>query len=327
MSTETHPLISIIVPVYKVEKYLDKCVKSILSQTYKNLEVILINDGSPDSCPDICDNYADQDTRVKVIHKNNSGVSDARNEGLNVANGEYIGFVDSDDWIDPKMYEILLMEILHTNADIAICDYALCKDNGLIYGKAMPPELKNRCLSKEELIYEVLQPYGGFFTVIWNKLYRKSIFDKIRFPSGKHVEDEFVLHHIVAASEKAVCKADVLYYYLQRNDSFMHQNFSLDYMDYGYALLDRYCMTKKFNYHKWKDHTVSRLSFELERWSAYCVRGEYKKKYNDLRKKSLFLFIEPAAWSGYNWHGKTIMKLSLVCPRLGRMAKHFFHKK
>ena len=192
MLTETHPLISIIVPVYKVEKYLEKCVKSILSQTYKNLEVILIDDGSPDSCPDICDNYANQDIRVKVIHKNNSGVSDARNDGLNVANGEYIGFVDSDDWIDPKMYEILLREILHTNADIAICDYALCKDDGLIYGKAMPQELKNRCLCKEELIHEVLQPYGGFFAVIWNKLYRKSIFDKIRFPSGKHVEDEFV---------------------------------------------------------------------------------------------------------------------------------------
>ena len=323
----TQPYFSIIIPVYKAEKVIGKCLESIVAQNFSSYELILVNDGSPDCSFRICQEYAKVYSNILIINQENGGPSKARNAALDCARGKYIMFIDSDDWIDPKMYEILLMEILHTNADIAICDYALCKDNGLIYGKAMPPELKNRCLSKEELIYEVLQPYGGFFTVIWNKLYRKSIFDNIRFPSGKHVEDEFVLHHIVAASEKAVCKADVLYYYLQRNDSFMHQNFSLDYMDYGYALLDRYCMTKKFNYHKWKDHTVSRLSFELERWSAYCVRGEYKKKYNDLRKKSLFLFIEPAAWSGYNWHGKTIMKLSLVCPRLGRMAKHFFHKK
>lgn len=126
MCSDICPLISVIIPVYKVEKYIVKCVESILAQTYRNLEIILVDDGSPDNCPGICDEFAALDTRVRVIHKDNSGVSDARNIGLNVAKGEYIGFIDSDDWIAPNMYETLLASIIKYDADIAVCDYQIC---------------------------------------------------------------------------------------------------------------------------------------------------------------------------------------------------------
>lgn len=115
-------LISIIVPVYKVEKYLKRCVKSIVNQTYKNLEIILIEDGSPDQCPYMCEEWSKRDPRIKVIHKQNGGLSDARNEGLKISTGEFIGFVDSDDWIAPEMYERLLNAIIADQSDIAQCN-------------------------------------------------------------------------------------------------------------------------------------------------------------------------------------------------------------
>lgn len=115
--------ISVIVPIYKVENYLNRCVESIRKQTYRNLEIILVDDGSPDACGEMCDRYAQEDSRIRVIHKENGGLSDARNAGIEVATGEYIAFVDSDDWIDDKMYEVLYSTLLKYNADIAECSY------------------------------------------------------------------------------------------------------------------------------------------------------------------------------------------------------------
>ena len=117
------PLVSVIVPVYKVGKYLDKCVESIVGQTYKNLEIILVDDGSPDNCPAMCDKRAERDSRIKVIHKQNGGVSSARNVGIDAAQGEFIGFVDSDDWLEPDMYDCIVKNALEYNADISRCGY------------------------------------------------------------------------------------------------------------------------------------------------------------------------------------------------------------
>ena len=121
--------ISIIVPVYKVEKYLDKCVNSIVGQTYKNLEIILVDDGSPDNCPAMCDEWAQKDSRIKVIHKKNGGLSSARNAGLDACTGDYIGFVDSDDWIEPDMYEYLLNIGMKNNADVSRCEFVIEAEN------------------------------------------------------------------------------------------------------------------------------------------------------------------------------------------------------
>ena len=123
------PLISIIIPVYKVEKYLEKCIKSVLDQTYKNLQIILVDDGSPDNCGNICDNYAKIDNRIEVIHKENGGLSDARNVGLKKARGKYIGFVDSDDYVSNEMFENMYNTLVNNNADVSICNFYTVIDN------------------------------------------------------------------------------------------------------------------------------------------------------------------------------------------------------
>ena len=162
-------LISIIIPVYKVEKYLEKCIESVLKQTYTNLQIILVDDGSPDNCGKICDEYAKKDSRIEVIHKINGGLSDARNVGINRANGRYIGFVDSDDYIKEDMYEKLINLIKEYNADVSICnlydvfdgkEYVRNKDNGI-------HEYSRIDILKEILLDKNIQSYA------WNKLYKK----------------------------------------------------------------------------------------------------------------------------------------------------------
>ena len=124
-------LISVIVPVYKAEKYLNQCIESIVSQTYQNLQIILVDDGSPDNCPAICDDWAKKDRRIVVIHKENGGQSSARNVGLDIARGEYVGFVDADDFIDHDMYEILLHSLVSTNVDIVCCGSRIVNEKGI----------------------------------------------------------------------------------------------------------------------------------------------------------------------------------------------------
>ena len=125
------PLISVIVPVYKVEKYLERCVKSICAQTYQNLEIVLVDDGSPDQCGEMCDMFAKQDSRIRVVHKENGGLSDARNAGLDVMTGDYVGFVDSDDWIEPDMYQVLYERLIKEKAEISCCGMKRCTDLGV----------------------------------------------------------------------------------------------------------------------------------------------------------------------------------------------------
>ena len=162
-------LISVIVPIYKVEKYLRKCVESILSQTHTNLEIILVDDGSPDNCGAICDEYAKQDARIKVIHKPNGGLSDARNAGLDIMTGEYVAFVDSDDWIGPRMYETLLQMLKLFQADIAIGGVA---DELEQNGKVTTVKVTNY---REKPFYEsATEAMHSFFTTAWaawDKLY------------------------------------------------------------------------------------------------------------------------------------------------------------
>lgn len=322
------PKISIIVPIYKVEKYLKQCVASILAQTYTNFELILVDDGSPDACPAMCDEFAAQDNRIKVIHKRNGGLSDARNAGLDIASGEYIGFIDSDDYVSSEMYSVLVHGILEANAELAICNYIRVDEFGnRIPDKSLSGISKNRCFSKKEFIEELLKPYGGYFVVAWNKLYKKSIFQELRFPNGKQHEDEFIIHHVVAQCEKVMYVKDELYFYLQRDGSIMSKSFNVRYMDYGEALIDRYHFTKRMKYNSWKDHCVSRLSYELEKWGAYIDYDEnVKEKYEELRKNSLFLIYERAAWKDYSAKGRCYLRLKLAAPRVAATIRKMLRK-
>ena len=167
------PVISIIVPVYNVEQYLRRCVDSILAQTFTDFECILIDDGSPDNCPAICDEYAERDNRIIVIHQKNAGVSAARNAGLDLARGEWIGFVDSDDWCDPGMYEFLYKNAITNQVDISICGFRSIEKNGVVIGssKKYPAIVMD---SSEGLLKLFSPRYFGPFS--WNKLVSKQLF-------------------------------------------------------------------------------------------------------------------------------------------------------
>ena len=214
-------LISVIVPVYKVEEYLPNCLETIINQTYKNLEIILVDDGSPDKCPEICDQFMQKDTRIKVIHKENGGLSDARNAGIKIATGKYIGFVDSDDYIDPEFYEILYQNILKYDADLAVCNYVETEKSNWHEAKKDDRIIEFNNIEALEALYSNDTQMQKAMVVAWNKLYKREIFEQIQYPVGKTNEDEFVIHHILYKSKKIVYSANELYYYLQRADSIM----------------------------------------------------------------------------------------------------------
>lgn len=215
-------LITVIVPVYNVEKYLGKCIESIIEQTYKNLEIILVDDGSPDNCPFICDLYAQKDKRVRVIHKTNGGLSDARNEGLNAANGEYVAFIDSDDYIHVNMIEKLYCAIKAYDADVSLCNYLYVDENyhSIDELNRITP-IKNEVLSCEQVIEKLFENKHWYYSVAWNKLYKRGIFDKLQFPKGRLFEDAYIAHHVFGKCKRIVSISDVLYFYLQRADSIM----------------------------------------------------------------------------------------------------------
>lgn len=214
-------MISIIVPIYKVELYLSSCIDSILNQTYKDFEVILVDDGSPDLCPVICDEYAKKDKRIKVVHKDNGGQSSARNAGLEIARGEYIAFVDSDDTIHPDMLKILVSMI--AQKDIAICGHKEVTENNNTPQK-VDTFKKNEELSEDDLWNEIFCKLNN---AVWNKLYRKSLIKELRFPlSLPHGEDLFFnLNYLLNCHSGALNKSP-LYYYLKRDGSVTQSRFS-----------------------------------------------------------------------------------------------------
>ena len=221
------PLLSIIVPVYDVENYLQKCIDSILAQTFTDFELILVDDGSPDNCPALCDAAAAKDARIRVIHQKNGGLSAARNAGLDAARGAWIGFVDSDDYIAPEMYETLYKAVQSTGADLALCDYVKVDETGALCTQthvAVP----QKSLTGRELLQKA---YWTTVQIACNKLYHRTIFAQLRYPVGKLNEDFFVIPEICLNTQKAVVVPDVLYYYVQRGDSIMGKSRTLRHYD------------------------------------------------------------------------------------------------
>ena len=209
--------ISIIVPIYNVEKYLEKCIKSILSQTYKNLEIILVDDGSPDKCGMICDKYKEIDDRIIVIHQENKGLSGARNTGLKNANGKYVCFIDSDDYINEHMIETLYENLIKTGSDISICDFFQVKENENIKIKKIENAVK--IMNKQECLKKLLYHKYKLDIVTWNKLYKQELFNNIEFPEGKIYEDFATIPFLIDNSNKICCTKQKLYFYVQRNGS------------------------------------------------------------------------------------------------------------
>jgi glycosyltransferase involved in cell wall biosynthesis len=207
------PLISVIVPVYKVEPYLRRCIDSIRNQTYTNLEIILVDDGSPDNCGHICDEYAQKDKRILVIHQENGGLSAARNSGLDRCTGDYIGFVDSDDCIHPEMYERLYQDICTYHTRLAFCHPNMCYGSIPDINKNLPTE----CKDKEFVILKSMTE--NIWWSAWTKLYERSLFKKLRYPHGKTNEDYAITMYIYDMCDRIAINYNKLYNYCVRENS------------------------------------------------------------------------------------------------------------
>lgn len=210
------PEISIIVPIYNVENYIHKCVDSILTQSFRDFELILVDDGSPDSCPAICDHYATLDSRIKVIHKPNGGLSDARNWGLNAAEGRYVGFVDSDDWIAGDMFESLYRAIVRHEADIAVCCHYEVMDgqlNRITQFDGMPEVLGN-----VEALGELLMDIR-IKNLAWDKLYRRELFRSVSYPVGMYYEDTPTTYKLFMKASRVALVNEPKYFYFKRRES------------------------------------------------------------------------------------------------------------
>lgn len=232
-------LISVIVPVYKVESYLDKCVRSIVEQTYQNLEIILVDDGSPDRCGEMCDAWAEQDARIRVVHKENGGLSDARNAGMEIATGKYIGFVDSDDYIAPNMYQLLQERLTDDDSDIAACGVQMVFEDGspsrMLTSSGQ--YILDNAQAMEAIIREtqLKQP-------VWYKLYRTELIQDISFAVGKYHEDVFWSWQAIVRAKKVSVFDTPCYYYLQRKSSIMGAGFSPKRLD----ILEAKCLRQEY---------------------------------------------------------------------------------
>lgn len=286
---EMNKIVSVIVPVYKVEQYIHRAVDSILKQTYKHLDIILVDDGSPDRCGMICDEYAMTDSRVRVIHKNNGGLSSARNSGLEIAVGEYVIFVDSDDFIHPHMVERLLSVAKKENCDIVQCRFFRFDSN-------IPKEL---LYDKEQLIsrYDALDRIDdAVYMAAWNKIYKKELFADIRFPERKIHEDVGCTYKLFFASERIAVISDELYGYYVNPDSITTSRIKLNKLD----LIDVYEEQMEFFNEKGLRHYSNRsannlaacfgtlLSYKSERYESYDeFLSAIQNKFSVLRKRLL----------------------------------------
>ena len=235
------PKLSIIVPIYNVEKYLPRCIESILNQTFREFELILINDGSTDNCKEICEKYKKIDSRIIVVNKKNGGVSSARNFGIDISRGEYIGFVDPDDFIDANMYEILFNTANSYNSDMVICDYYKVSEYDI--KKYEEIQLNNKGIIVENInnidAIERILTVGEKFIVAWNKIYKRRLFENLRYNEGMIYEDEFLAHRILYRCNKVSIINSSLYYYVQRKGSIVNSTFSSKKFDKVYAIKDR----------------------------------------------------------------------------------------
>ncbi len=230
-------LISVIVPVYNVKNLVSDSLESIINQKYKNLEIIVINDGSRDGSEKICEKYAKKDKRIKLINQTNKGLSSARNRGMELARGKYISFIDSDDIISNEFFSHLYKLIIDTKSDISECDFKKISEED-VFSKKYDFNIKEEenwleFDSREALnrLHNEKLEVTVKTVVVWNKLYKKELFDNIRFPEGKRYEDDFTTYKLLQKINKMVSTNKVLYNYVQRKKSIMHEEFSLKRLD------------------------------------------------------------------------------------------------
>lgn len=229
--------ISVIVPVYRVEKYLPACIDSILNQTFTDFELILVDDGSPDRCPAICDEAAERDARVRVIHQANAGLSAARNAGIEAAHGAWLSFVDSDDYIAPHFCEKLYQTAQRTNADCVMCSVQNVDESGKLIDSALM-RVADEVKTGREVLRKIGRDDVTPYLTAWNKLYRRKLFNTLRYPAGRQNEDVFVFAELFCQVQRAVCVAEPLYFYRKRIGSIMNSVVTLRNLDEMWAYVN-----------------------------------------------------------------------------------------
>lgn len=275
-----NPLITVVIPIYKVERYLSKCVDSVLGQTYENMEIILVDDGSPDRCGQICDEYALKDNRIIVIHQENQGLSGARNSAISISKGEFITFVDSDDYIDRNMIKTMYKQMVEDNADMVVTALESFFEDGTRISNAHGGRIFK--LSKEQALDCFL--FNDYLTpCACGKLYKSTLWNDIRFPQGKLFEDQFTIYKVIDLCKKVVYMSTPMYHYRKRDGSIGHSNFSERTYDLYSAINEEY----KFIYNKYyrlcPNVNVEKITWELV-FINMMINGKYYD--GDIVKKS-----------------------------------------
>lgn len=304
-------MISIIVPIYKTEKYLERCITSVMKQTYPNLQIILVDDGSPDNCGNICDIYQKKDKRITVIHKQNGGLSDARNAGLNVARGEYIGFVDSDDFIHPHMFEILLENLLKTASDISVCGFYWVNEGEEIL---LPENNETTVYEDEKILYQLIE--NNVITVVtWNKLYKKELFNNDKFEIGRLHEDEFMIHKLLIKTKRIVYTNAQLYNYMKHQDSIVSRKTIKNFIDTVDALEDRCLCLESIDEKVYSLTALQQIDIVLQNYFGIQSRD------NKILRRELFELCRKRRYDARIWkdvpkNRKRELKLFLFSPNL-----------
>ena len=304
-------IISVIIPVYKTEKYLEKCIKSVTEQTYPELEIILVDDGSPDGSGALCDVLAETDERIKVIHKTNGGLSSARNAGIDAATGEYIGFVDSDDWIEPEMFETLLNRLLVSGADISCCNMKR------IRGGDEVPIIRNlsfdAVFSGREAAARLLDDDAEILWHMGCKIYRAEMFKGMRLRNGILFEDFQIMPTLMMRAGKVTCTGLPLYDYFESPGSILRSSYSVKLFDYVTVCRENIAFYKKncpeaydrireiyigkcldiifrsYKNHEW-DPYREEIARDLKKMSQTDIYGKLRR---NIRLKLRLLFLSP----------------------------------
>lgn len=306
-------LISVVVSIYNVEKYLRKCIETIINQTYNNIEIILVNDGSTDNSLKICDEYKVKDARISIINKKNGGLSDARNTGLKSAKGKYICFIDADDYINEKYIEELYKLIIENNAQIAVCNFEKVDEN-------------EKCIFKNDITTnqfsgkEALEYLNGdnFSVVAWDKLYDINLFKNIKYPVGKIHEDEFTTYKLYYIAEKIAITSKVLYYYRQVETSIMNRKFNIKRLD----ALEAFEEKTKFFLEKKEKKLYKLALIEYEKnMIDYSIKSKLyindsKKIRNDIQKKYRKNYVKVIWFRECSIRRKLIFTMAYISPML-----------
>ncbi len=289
-------LISVILPIYNVEAYLSRCIDSVIAQTYTNIEIVLVDDGSPDGCPAICDEYATRDERVRVIHKKNGGLSDARNAGICVSQGRYVTVIDSDDYVTEDYVEVMYNAIKKTNCDIAIGSHEVIYENGTIFDKSTG---EDTVLTPKQTLERILYDDGVDLSA-WAKLYDRSLFDTVEYPVGRLFEDAATTYLLIDKADSIAFVSKPIYKYMIRNNSITGQCFSPRKMDL-ITSTEEMCTYISKKYPELKNPAKRRLLYAYFStlsqlaMSSQSYPAEQKKMMRFIRKNAMTVLLDKRA--------------------------------